>query len=207
MYQRQFPVCQIEGPIEPAVPYSHMGLGGAIPNKCANCKLIFEGSCTRCQYIGISYLELDYGPCGIDGPTDPVAYDRAERKKRVGIPRKCSTCHFLKIESLRGLHCSKDAEKWGHRRRGLDWGDEIGSLSRWLTTKEKDTTKEEKLYMIFSGTRRFGFTDKTGKVIIKPKFDRADHFFEGRAPVKIDDKWGFIDKTGKMVIEPKFSIA
>lgn len=203
MLRHQFPICQVEGPIEPAVPFSHMGLGGAIPNKCRNCQLMFEGSCTRGMYVGITYLQLDYGPCGIDGPTDSVVFDYMEQKRRVGIPRKCSTCHFLKVGST-GLPCRKDAEKWGGR--GLDWGDGVGNLTRWVTKKEKDTVKEEKLYMI-QRNRSFGFIDKAGNVVVKPKFDAADHFLEGRAPVKTQDKWGFIDKSGEIVIEPKFDIA
>ena len=201
MFQRQFPICQVEGPIEPAVPFSHMGFGGAIPNKCRNCKLMFEGSCTRGGYIGIPYLQLDYGPCGIDGPTFSVEFDNTEQNRRVGIPWKCSTCHFL-----RDLNCTKDDEKWGRRYRGLDWGDELVSLTRWVTTKEKDTTKEEKLYMIIFNMSH-GFVDRNGKIIVKPKFRRANHFFEGLAAVKIEDKWGFIDKSGKIVIEPKFDRA
>jgi WG containing repeat len=205
MLRYQFPICQVKGPIEPAVPFSHMG-EGSIPNKCYNCKLMFEGGCTRGRYIGISYIELDHGPCGIDGPTDSVAFDKTEQKRRVGIPRKCSTCHFLKEGSISALRCSKDAEKWRFGDRGMDWGYEIGALNRWVTKKVKDTTKEEKLYMIIFN-KSYGFIDKNGKVVIEPKYDIADHFLEGRAPVKTQEKWGFIDKSGEIVIEPKFDRA
>src|SRR5688500_17513649 len=56
--------------------------------------------------------------------------------------------------------------------------------------------------------RKYGYMDKTGRVVIPPQFDHAGHFSEGLAWVSVlaERKWlyGFIDKTGKMVIEPQF---
>jgi hypothetical protein len=51
---------------------------------------------------------------------------------------------------------------------------------------------------------KFGFVDKTGKVVITPQFDFVMLFFEGFAAVKQDNKCGFIDKTGKIVINLQF---
>ena len=66
--------------------------------------------------------------------------------------------------------------------------------------------------------KKYGFIDKSGKVVIEPQFDiesewdklyrsRSGAFSEGLALVKKDGKWGFIDKNGKMVIEPQFDDA
>jgi hypothetical protein len=56
--------------------------------------------------------------------------------------------------------------------------------------------------------RRYGYMDKTGRVVIPPQFHDSGHFSEGLAWVSVlkEQKWlyGFIDKTGKMVIEPQF---
>ncbi|HKR02437.1 MAG TPA: WG repeat-containing protein [Pyrinomonadaceae bacterium] len=62
-----------------------------------------------------------------------------------------------------------------------------------------------------------GFMDKTGKVVIEPKFEGAGDFSEGLAavmffkPPKVPDyekdepfDAGFIDRTGKIVIKPQF---
>ena len=40
---------------------------------------------------------------------------------------------------------------------------------------------------------KYGYIDKTGKVIIEPRFDFADKFYEGFARVSVDGKEGFID--------------
>ena len=73
---------------------------------------------------------------------------------------------------------------------------------------------------------KWGYTDRTGKIVIAPQFEDADSFREGLAPVKIrgeqtvwcpaDEsgnragftmRWGFIDKTGKFVIPAQFESA
>jgi len=55
----------------------------------------------------------------------------------------------------------------------------------------------------------WGFIDKTGKVIIAPKFDGANAFSEGLACVRIIDPKegyvvGYINCKGEMVISPRF---
>lgn len=58
------------------------------------------------------------------------------------------------------------------------------------------------------GIARYGFVDKTGKIVVKPQFAEADCFVEELALVCNDKgKWGFINPEGKYVIEPKFESA
>lgn len=47
---------------------------------------------------------------------------------------------------------------------------------------------------------KWGFIDKTGKIIIEPQYHYVASFSEGLAVVKQNGKYGFIDKTGKVVI-------
>lgn len=46
---------------------------------------------------------------------------------------------------------------------------------------------------------KWGYIDKTGKVVIEPQFDRAAGFSEGLAFVWIGNKGGWIDKTGNII--------
>ena len=47
---------------------------------------------------------------------------------------------------------------------------------------------------------KYGFIDKTGKVVIPSTYDEVRNFSEGLCEVMEDKKWGFIDKTGKVVV-------
>jgi WG containing repeat len=47
---------------------------------------------------------------------------------------------------------------------------------------------------------KYGFIDKTGKVVIPVTFDHAARFSGGLAAVMKGTKWGFIDKTGQFAI-------
>jgi bifunctional DNA-binding transcriptional regulator/antitoxin component of YhaV-PrlF toxin-antitoxin module len=66
---------------------------------------------------------------------------------------------------------------------------------------------------------KYGFIDRSGRVVVSPQFDRAEKFSEGRALIGqvIDDKSrsrdgiyggplrvGFIDPTGQVVIKPVY---
>ena len=41
---------------------------------------------------------------------------------------------------------------------------------------------------------RFGYIDKTGKLVIPAQFDDADNFSEGLAGVYTHGKWGYISR-------------
>ena len=55
---------------------------------------------------------------------------------------------------------------------------------------------------------KWGYIDKSGKIVIEPQFDDASSFSEGLAAVCLGDycplrgKWGYIDKSGEYVWEP-----
>jgi hypothetical protein len=53
---------------------------------------------------------------------------------------------------------------------------------------------------------KFGFIDRTGKVVIPLQFDSANDFHEGLALVTSNRKKMFIDATGKTIITPQFDI-
>ncbi|MFH0819589.1 MAG: WG repeat-containing protein [bacterium] len=51
---------------------------------------------------------------------------------------------------------------------------------------------------------KWGYIDRTGKIIIEPIFSSVKQFSDGLAAVKYKDKWGFINKEGKFVVEPQY---
>jgi len=54
---------------------------------------------------------------------------------------------------------------------------------------------------------KWGFVDKSGKLVVKTSFDEVKHFSEDCAAVMIGTKWGYIDGAGKTLIEPRFDDA
>jgi hypothetical protein len=57
---------------------------------------------------------------------------------------------------------------------------------------------------------KWGLIDRTGKVVVEPRFDNCDFeicFNEGLAAVSQSGRWGYIDKTGTFVINPQFDWA
>ncbi|KAB2892528.1 MAG: WG repeat-containing protein, partial [Kofleriaceae bacterium] len=49
---------------------------------------------------------------------------------------------------------------------------------------------------------RWGYIDRTGAIVIRPRFARVLGFSEGLAAVRSAGAWGFIDATGAQVIAP-----
>ncbi|WP_308575635.1 WG repeat-containing protein [uncultured Fusobacterium sp.] len=47
---------------------------------------------------------------------------------------------------------------------------------------------------------KWGYIDKTGKIVIPFEYDKANDFSGGLAAVEKNGKWGYIDRTGKIVI-------
>jgi hypothetical protein len=60
---------------------------------------------------------------------------------------------------------------------------------------------------------RWAYIDRTGRIIIEPKFDEASSFSDGIAAVCIGNpnfnkgKWGYIDTSGNYVMDPQFTSA
>jgi len=50
---------------------------------------------------------------------------------------------------------------------------------------------------------RWGFIDRTGRVIIAPRFDRAGRFSDGLAPVQEGAKLGYVDPAGRLALVPE----
>ena len=51
---------------------------------------------------------------------------------------------------------------------------------------------------------KYGYLDRSGKVIIEAKFDFADSFSEDLAVVAVNNKVGYINRFGDYVVKPQF---
>lgn len=54
---------------------------------------------------------------------------------------------------------------------------------------------------------RYGFIDRSGKMVIQPQYEKARSFSEGLAAVAEKGKWGFIKTNGEWAIQPQFENA
>lgn len=54
---------------------------------------------------------------------------------------------------------------------------------------------------------QYGFIDRSGAIVISPKFDLVGGFYQGLAEVLVNDQVGVIDRQGKFVVEPQFARA
>ncbi|WP_196889335.1 hypothetical protein [Aureivirga sp. CE67] len=120
MYRNSFPKCEKEGAYN-LVPFSYFISKGKIPSKCNSCENLLEGECIRDFKKTNSYLQLDYGFCGISGNTNPVLKNKVNDIE-IFVPEKCSSCDYL-ANYAEGFYCKKNEEEHGDFKRGLDWGD------------------------------------------------------------------------------------
>lgn len=74
-----------------------------------------------------------------------------------------------------------------------------------LTSEEVKRIKGLVLLSLIRGEdKKWGYSDKTGKVVIKSQFDAAKEFNEGLAAVSQNGKWGFVDSAGNSIVKPQF---
>ncbi len=65
-----------------------------------------------------------------------------------------------------------------------------------------------RIRILKNGFERYGYVDRTGKIVIAPKYLSIGNFAQGLAPVKFtNQKYGFIDRFGKIVIAAKYDFA
>lgn len=96
------------------------------------------------------------------------------------------------------------------RTAEYDWEyiDKSGVIVRTSETPEFDSNENASfsegvaLYEARDGT--YGFVDRDGNPVIPAQYASAQAFSEGKAAIKISDRWGYIDRGSKTVISPQF---
>ena len=84
----------------------------------------------------------------------------------------------------------------------------VTSLAVLFTCVQMVSAQEdaERLYpIIVKG--KYGFIDKTGKVVVPPQYQKAGEFREGLASLLTDTGYGYIDVSGRFVIKPAYGVA
>ena len=66
------------------------------------------------------------------------------------------------------------------------------------------TAKNEDELLFIRENGRFGFVDRTGKMVIPCVYENTYGFTEGLAGVAVKGRIGYLDRTGKMVIPAQF---
>ena len=59
---------------------------------------------------------------------------------------------------------------------------------------------------VVSSKQKWGFKDSSGYVVIKPKYQYAESFNDGRAIVKIRNKFGIINPEDDYIVQPKYEL-
>jgi hypothetical protein len=60
-------------------------------------------------------------------------------------------------------------------------------------------------YDMFSSVRyRYGYIDKTGRIVAEPQYEELSSFSENLARISLDDKYGYIDKSGAIIVKPEY---
>ena len=70
----------------------------------------------------------------------------------------------------------------------------------------QDQSADQKMLFPIEKDGKWGFIDRSGKLVISVQFDSANEFHEGLALVTAGEKKLFIDASGRVVMEPKFDI-
>lgn len=77
------------------------------------------------------------------------------------------------------------------------------------TSNETPTTVEGAANPLFPIRKdwKWGYMNRDGKVVIEPRYDDAEPFYEGLAAVKLGEKWGYVDQCGKLVVSAQYAMA
>ncbi|TYQ14888.1 UNVERIFIED_CONTAM: WG repeat protein [Acetivibrio alkalicellulosi] len=79
-------------------------------------------------------------------------------------------------------------------------------LSSCIDSTIDDFSSDQELYRV-QRRGKWGFINKDGEIIIRPKYKWALDFSDGLAPVQIGNKMGYINEKGDIVIKPIFDFA
>ena len=78
-------------------------------------------------------------------------------------------------------------------------------IEKYYQYQIRNNVYSEGLMVDVNNSKKYGFIDIEGNVVIPYKYEDAEKFSEGLAAVKLNGKWGFIDRNDKVVIPFKYA--
>ena len=115
-------------------------------------------------------------------------------------------CEFLQVSLAKIRDARVAAEEAERRAKEEAERRAKEEAERRAKEERKLIAEDDAKYQRYEENGLYGFK-KDGAVVIPAKYNFADSFIEGLAPVGINGKWGYIDKSGKEVIPLKYDSA
>lgn len=136
------------------------------------------------------------------------------------IPTPALDDNYYGRDFSEGLAAVKIKDKWGYIDRTGKLVIEPRFLEAWSFSEglaPVETPIDQRLELpcrspndpssSYTVSKRYGYIDKAGKMVIQPRFESAGPFVEGLANVHDCYKAGFIDKTGRLAISTQYQYA
>jgi hypothetical protein len=167
--------------------------------------------------------ESDYFYGGILAALKDGKWGFLDRTGKVAIDFKYDMIGYGIICFPEGLQAVCVGNKWGFIDRKGKWiiepkYDMANEFSDGLAAVEMGRIEKRKINFEYFGEiindgfsprtslfereripGKFGFIDKTGKMIIPPQYDSVGYFYDGKCSVTYQDRSWIIDKTGKPI--------
>ena len=146
---------------------------------------------TRCYMESVPYSE----PEPIDAPelTDEVVY--ADKQHRIRKLWKWNVNTLYEDDETGFLKVLISGQAFNWNGKSVFASIEGKRLTS-LTFDYIDNFKEGLACVAING-HGYGFVDKDMKFVIPMKYNRADHFIEGKAKVQLGDRWLCVDRNGR----------
>jgi WG containing repeat len=151
-----------------------------------------------------------------DGGDDPILWDKSDFSQGMAAVRQNDKWGYINREGKTVIPFRR-AYSAGPFNEGIavlkyDNGtakyiDQKGKIVRSVYEERGHRYGFENGLGLISARGKWGYIDRTGKVVIKPRYLRAGHFREGFAAVNDKDSGGdfYIDKTGKPISSKRFT--
>lgn len=192
-------------------------ISGLRNENCDNLYLITSASLNPPSSQLAETLKFGYTNCKGEIVVKPEYDEGEDFNEGVGVLRRGSDSYLVylsgRIKKLTGVLVRRPYSEGltiGRKGKSFFIIDKDGNLKSKLSTRIKKG-KQIEYYDVdtfsdglaaVSTDDGIGFVDKSGKLVIEPKFDYTNGFYDGMAAVSIDEKSALINTRGEYIIPP-----